>query len=321
MSFTDAKITRGADPREYNSVAQKRGAPDYPVSSSMLRAFAPCPARWLAGYEPPDTEAKAWGSLLDCYVLTPDAIDARYVLQPDTYSNEKGEVKPWNNNATACRDWRKGCGGRVIARREDVANVEAARDRLLGDEILRAWHDASDKQVRVDGVWHDEATGLYIPTRCLIDYAPRVDSEFAACLGDLKTTRNASPRPFARWCYTAGYHLQAAWNLDMWNAATGEARDTFCLVLSENYPPWQTGRRMLSQDFIQLGRLAYRHAISRYCRALASERWEGYDDSPEAVQGWLVVNPEPYMEFESASSAMEADQAEASAPFASEIPS
>src|SRR5208283_4381679 len=85
-----------------------------------------------------------------------------------------------------------------------------AKNRLLSDAYLFTYLEASDKQVWVRGEWKDDATGLVIPTKCLLDCVPRVGTKFEFSAGDLKTTRSAHPAIWSRYSLQRGYHLQAA---------------------------------------------------------------------------------------------------------------
>jgi len=311
--FKNCKIASvGGNADTYHSAKGERGKPDFKVSSSMLSIFGQNAARWLAGYEPPESEAKRYGSLLDGLWLTPGSFEERFSIKPLEYPSKYGP-KPWNGNSTWCREWISDQGGKQIVSKAEMADAKAAIDRLEADEVdgvklIKSVYDQSDKQVHVTGEWHDEATKLKVPVECLIDLAPRVDSEFASCLADLKSTRNAGLNAFQRWAYQAGYHVQAAFDLALYSAATGESRDTWLFILQENYPPWTVGRRMLSQDFVQIGRQTYQDLLARYCRCLKTNRWPSYDDNPEAIQGWTLLDPLPFMEYQALSDAIEHDQ-------------
>lgn len=296
MSFESAKVVGvGVNPQEYHNAKKERGQTDYPVSPSMLKEFNRCPRRWIDGYEPPGSEAKDWGNLLDTLLLTPDLFDDRYAVQPANYKNEKGETKPWNNNATVCREWCSQQIGREIISRKDYLAANLAHKRLLSDEIIQQFVHESNRQVLVEGLWQDKKSGLTIPVRCLMDLVPRADTEFSKCLGDLKSTRSAALMPFQRFCYEMGYHVQAAFDTDLYVAATGEDRNSWCFILQENFPPYQTGKRLLSQDFMDLGRADYQQWLSNYCWCLKHKHWPDYDETDEAVQSWSVVNPDPWM--------------------------
>lgn len=307
MSLKNCKIVgSGVNSEAYHAQDAQRGTLAFKMSPSSLKLFAECPSRFKAGYEPPASESKDWGNLIDCAFLTPTAMTERFSCKPKTYPDTKtGDPKPFNANSTWCKNWIADQGGRQIVSHDELDAVETAVKRLMSDDTIAAFHSASDKQVHVSGEWHDKATGLVVPVQCLIDFVPRKDSEFQKALGDLKSTRNAGQRPFSRWCYTAGYHIQAAFDIDLYIAATGEDRTDWIFILQENYSPYETGRRLMSQDFIGIGRQTYENALSRYAKCIKSGTWTGYDPSEE----FSLVSPEPYMEFQALSDKLEADQA------------
>ena len=316
MSFQNCKLAGvGVNPESYHGQEAERGTPTFRISPSSLRAFMECPARWKAGYESPESDAKDWGWLLDMLLLTPEQFKDRCVVKPKTYiADEKGTEKPWNMNAKVCQAWFAEQGDKKIVSSKDFAEAEKAVKRLLADETIKSFHDASDKQVHVTGEWLDETTGVIVPVQCLIDYAPRKDSEFQKSLGDLKSTRNANQRVFGRWCYTAGYHIQAAFDLALYTAATGEDRTDWIFILSENYAPYEIGRRLLGQQFLEIGRQTFEHALKRYAKCLKTGVWAGYDLQDE----FSIISAEPWMEFSALSDALENAQEDALAAAAND---
>lgn len=297
-----------ADPEEYHRIEVPRGDPAYPVSVSMLKAFIVCPARWAAGYVPPDSEAKRWGSLLDDFILSPDRFATKYVLRPATYPApdkhpkvkkgliEPGDPLPWNSNAGWCEAWLAEHEGQEVVKPDEIANLEASTAALRADETIRNFLDASDKQIWLTGEWHDRETGLVVPLKALVDLVPRKDSEFPKSLGDFKTTRNAGVRAWQRWSNSVGYHVQAAFYMDLYVAATEEDRINFGFIVQENFAPWQTAKRLMSGECIEMGRAEYQQSIQTYCSMLKRGRWANYDNTDEAVQGWTIVYPEPWMD-------------------------
>lgn len=324
MSFQNCQILgRDINAKQYHEGKGVRGDKNFRVSPSMLKAFMASPSKWFRGYNYPDSASKDWGNLLDVRLLTPDQFSKVYAIEPETYVTSVMECpscksqtdskkcakcgvervkvslsKPWNNLAGECREWIAVQGGKEIVASDKVNDADKAIARLHEDDIISAWHAASDKQVLVTGEWHDKATGLVIPVECLIDYVPRKDTEFKSSLGDLKSTTNGALRPFAKWCCNVGYHQQGSFDLDLFNSATGEERQSWVLILSENYAPWEVGKRLLSLELIEIGRAWYRMALTHYVQCLASDTWPGYDDHKDAVQGWSVIEPEKYMSFD-----------------------
>lgn len=325
MSFKNAKVHEGViDPVTYHKQEFERGDARLPMSPSSLKAFGHCAERWRAGYNAPDSDAKDFGSLLDCRALTPELFEARYTVHPLTYTAtgmqcpqcetvtdskkcakckcdrvEVNVVKDWNWNAQVCADWKLKQGERQIISTAEMLEASNAVKMLFRDEVIKAFFDASRKQVMVTAEWHDAATGLVIPVRCLMDLVPGLDSEFRKSLADLKSTRSAALHSFKRFAFNMGYHIQAAFDLDIYVAATGEDRCNWCFVLQENYAPFQTGKRLMSQAFLELGRVEYRKLLTNYCWCLKHNTWPGYDDTDEAIQGWSLIEPEQWMEEQS----------------------
>ena len=309
MSFQNCKIEGvGVNPAEYHNQQVKRGDNLFPISPSALNAFRKCPSRWLAGYQREESASLRTGSLFDCRLLTPEQLPKRYAVQPVTYTNDKGETKPWAWQSNTCKAWgaeqRK--AGREIASTDDLMAANSAAARYMADPVIRDWHNASDTQVLVTGEYQDEITGLVVPVRCLLDYAPRIGTEFELCLGDLKTARSGELVSFVKSVYLLGYHVQAAFDLALYNAATGEKRNTWCWLGIENEAPWEPFKRMASPEFLDIGRQQMLSALQAYCRCLSRGQWPGYDDHPDAVQGWSVCEPLPWMAYEAASDKLNA---------------
>lgn len=275
-----------------------RGHPQYVMSRGELRDFDRCPARWLKGHEDKETESKDWGSLLDALVLT-DTYDKYYAVCPETYKNEKGEEKPWNFNANVCKEWRDQQNGKQLIKADEAKQAQQAVESLFADEQIAELIRTSRKQVMLTAKYEDKDTGLVIPTRVLIDLAPEPDSPFAKGLADLKTCTNAHPRPWARAVYDYWYDAQAAMELDHWNAVHQEYRNEFRHILQENYPPYQTAKRVVGDDLLSVGRNKYMNALKRYCQCLKTGHWDDYDvaasNADLVIDGWLCVKAEPFM--------------------------
>lgn len=294
-------IGKDTDPRSYHKQEARRGERGYVMSRSSLMAFAACPQRWVNGGDgdEPDTDSTSWGELIDCLVLQPDAFFDRYAIQPEIYpceptSKDPRTEKPWSGNADWCRRWKRdkeALGLICITKAEHAEAIEAAS--IVGRDEFAPSFLIGDRQVAVTAEFKDEETGLIIPIKCLIDMVPAVLSE---CLGDLKTARNASNGVWPRVVFERGYDVQGALYLDAWNAATDEKRNEFRHFIQENFRPWQVGRRLLSAEFIDIGRQRYKAALRRYARCLADKFWPGYDDqSGQIVKGWSLTEPDVWM--------------------------
>lgn len=289
-----------------------RGHPEFVISRSELMLFATCPSRWKDGFAFKDTDATFFGSLVDCLLTTPDQFSKRYVERPATYPAgkkhpqvvsheiEEGDPVPWSAAAKWCKQWVAQNKGKEPVSAEDMADAQAAVKRFKEDLDIAALLACSKKQVMCVAEYHDEETGLVIPTKCLIDLVPEktdlvlgMDSFLKpiyakTVLSDIKTTRSAAMRPWLRALDENQYDAQAAMNLDHYNSATGEARHIFLFALMENVFPFQPAKRQASEQFIEFGRDKYLYALRLYCKCLKSGRWPGYED------GWGLCEPDAW---------------------------
>lgn len=309
--FSNCKVV-GANvlPADYHRQEPhvKRGDREFVMSRSELMAFKSCPAKWIAGWEPKDTDATEWGSLMDCRILLPKRLWIDYVEQPATVKATKsmacvktgdaqvGEDVPWAPTSAEARDWtaeqRK--AGRIILTSEDYGQSTAALAILMADHRIAEVLANSNRQVMVIGQYRDPETALTVDLKGLIDLVPALGSAQEKSLVDFKTTRSAHPRTWTRAVDERDYDAQAALFLDLYAAATGEDRNTFLHILQENTAPWQPARRILSQEFVELGRLKVRSALALYCQCLSTGVWPDWD-SGSPFDGWGLCEPEPWM--------------------------
>lgn len=290
--FASAEICP-LEPSGYLALGQskKRGDMKFVMSRSELFEFANCPRRWLEGFRDGETAEKDWGSLVDIMVLNRGDFNERVAIEPSEYTNAKGETKAWNNNAAACKEWHEDNDGKLIVKPKVYGQAKNAAETLWRDENIKALVEASETQVMFLAEYQDEATGIAVPFKGLIDMVPR--EPFADCLADLKTCRSAHPKAWESHVCSFGYHLQSAIYLDAYNKATGEARTSFVHVLQESEAPYYCELTDLSAEFIHIGRNAYRAALRKYCECLKTGIWDGYE--ARRVHGRRITEPPPWI--------------------------
>lgn len=306
--FTNAKVWRGIDPAAYLKSEFHRGQPSFVMSRSELCEFARCPSRWLAGYRSEDTDSTDWGSLIDS-MLFDDAIDfeKKYAITPRTYPAPKthakvksGEIKEgdpldWNGNATYCYEWKERQAGKQFIKEDDYNLAKKARSLMLEDTGISEILNNAEIQVLVTGDYHDKETGLTIPVKGLIDIVPKLaNTATGKMLIDLKTCTSAASHAWDKSVFTYGYHIQGAIYLDLYTAATGEDRNTFGHIIQESFEPFHVEKRILSQEFIELGRMQYLTALKQYCQCLKTGDWPGYP-SRMSIDGWGLCEPASWM--------------------------
>lgn len=288
------------DAAEYRHQVVERGHKDYIMGRTDLLDFARCPHKWLMGYESEETDATEWGQLFEQLVMYPEAAEFRFAVCPETYPDSKtGEPKPWTFAANFCKEWKKEQGKKIIVKAETWTQAQNATKFFWARPQLANLVNCSKKQVMVEAAYGDKETGIVVHVRGLLDFVPdKASEEFGQCLADLKTTRNAEPFSWARDVFQYGLHVQGALYLDLYNCAMkNESRIDFRHLISESGPPWEPAARILSQDFITLGRMRYIDALKRYCACLKSGIWPGYDTAEAGMfyKGWLITEAESWM--------------------------
>ena len=292
-------VARNVDPAAYHKTDCERGEHDYRMGQSSLMLFAECPHRWINGYERKETDSTDWGSLMDCLFLTPDQFYKRYAVTPETYPDSKtGEPKKWNWNANFCKDWRESQSPRLPLTTEENLEAHGALARLMASDPVADIIKCSDRQVMLVAEWHDKATGLEIPVKTLIDLEPSLNHPtYGHCLGDFKTSYTANGERWSKIAAEHNYHVQAALSLDIYENATGDGRDSWLNVVQENFAPWEVADPipMLSQEFIDEGRKAYRAALARYCECLASGEWPSYPTGNLVIKPFQIIDPPAWL--------------------------
>ena len=295
------------DPEQYHrrDSTIPRGHPEYIMSSGELKEFPVCPHRWKAGYRDNEesTDSQEWGSLIDTLLLDPARYPEKYAVAPATYLAEgkkKGDPpteKPWNRNATVCKEWEEAQTGKIVVKEPYMKEASKAFSVLKDDPVVSEILIVSEKQVMVTAIYANEATGIEVPLRGLIDIAPYRDYEgYGKGLIDLKTCISAHESVWKKAVFQHGYHIQAAFYLDLYNAATGEFRNEFRHIAQESFSPYEIGKHLLSAEFIGLGRDKYQNALALYCQCIKNNYWLNYQDlAISSINGWSIVEPEGYM--------------------------
>lgn len=304
-------VTPSADEAKYHSLGEfyERGNPARTMSRSQLALFDECPLAWINGAQVEGTKAMEWGSIMDARVTNP-ALLARYVVAPTTYDAPATKAKdapmiskPWNMNADACKDWWKlqERAGLIPVKADVWSESQVAQSALTRDKIALEFLSTCHFQTQVLCEWEDESTGIVVPIKCLIDLTPF--GKWGLCLGDFKTANDLTPDKWRKSANEHGYHTQGTFYLDCWNAAVGNdigpKRNAFVHIIQSSKPPYQTARRQLDDDFIELGRDTYQRQLARYCQCLATGVWPDYDsdrqEQGEIIDGFRMVGPAAWM--------------------------
>lgn len=253
------------------------------VNASLLKTvhrFSLAHARaQLDGRLDNESEAKTLGTSFHALLLE-GRVD--YVIQPETYPHsgdkskgiEKGAPAEWNWNAKFCKEWRETQTGKTVVTKDNAQELESmvasARD-ALGADLLKG-----QCEVSVFSQFERKPDGL--PVKCRIDLLP--DDPNAPVI-DIKRCASAEPKAFLKQALNLGYHLQAAWTLDVlkWH---GQERKEFWLVGIEPVAPFAScilRFQNVPVSLLWLGRKYCRGAYRKLANAYQTNKWPDYGKS------------------------------------------
>ena len=105
---------------------------------------------------------------------------------------------------------------------------------------------------------------------------------------DYKTTVTARPDDFARKAADFGYHMQAAWYIDVATILGLCDQPAFVFVAQEKEPPFLVSVVEFDAEAIAEGRALNRQAINLFKRCTDTGEWPGYGDHihPISLPHW-----------------------------------
>lgn len=266
----------------------ERGSPDWIVSRSDLKDVEQSPEFWkLGGSGFKSTEALKTGELLDALVTEPERFNELFeIVEADRYPPKYKE--------------KEADLGKYLVKRKDLPKYETMAHALRTKRV-ETWGStvgdllADSCHFQVAAFTTYTAHGVTVPLRCLLDVVPEVH-----WIGDIKTARALDSRSWRRaLLYEFGYAMQAAFYLDVYNAAHNGIqldvwlktcylpdefpglKEHFLWFLVKNEQPFQAAVRTVDAPFIEQGRQRYLRALDAYCLALATDTWPGFPDDVE----------------------------------------
>ena len=97
-----------------------------------------------------------------------------------------------------------------------------------------------------------------------------------AFIGDVKTTDDVSDEGFRRTVSRLGYHISAAWYLDVLQGLYGsDAPQGFFWLAVQKKRPHDVAIHLASEEQIRLGRLIYQNNLARLVECLERDVWPG----------------------------------------------
>lgn len=246
------------------------------LSSTGARRILDSPARFKYWNEHPQPPKAAFdvGTAAHTKIL---GVGANIIEYPTEHLTASGNVS--TSKATIAWEQEQRANGLIPITSRDARRVDAMAEAVLGDPDARqVLESIQGREVSIV----TEVEG--VPVRA------RFDIYGGTRAGDLKTTRDASPRGFNRSVGTYGYHVQQAFYDDAHRAETGQALESFKFIVVESAPPHLVGVYDLDVMWSDLAAGQAQKARKLWRECTDSGVWPGYGAATLTAPTWAVYD-------------------------------
>lgn len=213
-----------------------------------------------------ETPAMLTGTAVHYATLQPAEFEARYLCGP----NNDARTKEWK----AAAEQAEAEGKRILkpAEHEQImAMATAYRSHPMVAELLAAG-------VAEQSIFWSLA---HLPNA---QFKTRPDwISYSDEILDLKTTDDARPEHWARHAVNLGYPMQAAMQIDGYQAQFGEPPARFLWAVCERAKPNGVVVYEPDPDMIEFGRKQWLDLAARYAQCVFANHWPGYSRGVEQL--------------------------------------
>lgn len=251
------------------------------VSKSGLDLIARSPLHYWSKYLDPQREqqeptpAMQLGTAIHSAVLEPDLFASDYLVMPKFDRRTKDGKADYEAFVMEA-------AGRTVISGDDYATCVQIQRNVTAHPAAQLL--LADGEPELSVFWRDAETGVLC--KCRPDWM----NYKANVIVDVKSTDDASPEGFKKSIAKYGYHVQAAWYLDGFKAATGTAPKAFIFAAFEKKRPYATAFYYADEAMIELGRILYRERLNAYAQCLKRNLWPGYPQQlqPISLPAWVL---------------------------------
>jgi hypothetical protein len=223
------------------------------TSSSTLKKIHQKTLLHALSIKTEQSPAMILGSAIHCAILDPERYDSDFLISPKF-------DKRTSAGKAAFADFERLSDGKTIIDEEMAEKIKGIKNSVLTHPIAKEMLSSGEAEYSYYS--EDSETGL--KTKCRPDY------HNSDALIDLKTTLDASYEGFSRQIGNMGYHIQAAFYLDVFNKSQSLNYKDFYFIAVENTAPYAVAIYRLNSEQIEHGRIAYRSAIKQLSEYLKS---------------------------------------------------
>lgn len=240
------------------------------ISKSGLDLILRSPAHYRFAEKREATRAMEIGTALHCAILEPERFASEYMLLRNVTDRRASEYKE------AVKVW----GSERVLTGTEADKVAGMQESMLSHPELSPFiKGEGDCELSVFA--NDPETGALV--KC------RFDKLLKAKLAiDVKKTQDL--RDFPKSVVNYGYHIQAAFYMDVWKWATGDDLDGFIFAAVEENMPHASAMFDLDDEAIGIGRMLYRKALNTYVECHERDEWNGIHQRRMNIQlpSWYI---------------------------------
>ena len=234
------------------------------ISASGLKMIYKKSVYHYLNRKPFESASMALGSAVHAAILEPESFFDQYHIMPKIDRRTKA-----GKEAFALE--QKKCSGKILLSADDYEKIEAILENYRNDDLAVKYCKG---QIELSHYGKHEDIDVRVRPDCL----NRVDDY----ISDVKTCQDNSPNAFKRDVYKYGYHLQAAFYMDMLGISN------FKFIAVETNYPFSCEVYTLSDDFLEAGRQAWKQAFADYklyvdTGIISKHNWFDFDDDGSKI--------------------------------------
>ncbi len=225
------------------------------------------------------TDAMEFGTLVHGFILEPEAFPNSYYIKPETYTNDKGETKPWNANAKVCRKWVQEHADKPVITREREQAIPLVANAVANHPTAGPMLAGALREMSAFATWQWDPSLLLKGRLDLVN-----ESEDGTWwILDLKVMDDAGPGGFPSSCASRRYHVQAAFYSDLFERLFA-VRPEFRFIAVESKPPFAVKVWRIHPLDLEMGRREYERDLLVYRQCMESGIWPGYPQEEGLVE-------------------------------------
>jgi exodeoxyribonuclease VIII len=214
------------------------------VGSSILKKIAKTTLLHALSAKTEETDSMRMGSGLHTATLEPETFKNEFIVAPKCDRRTK-EGKAIYEAFLSTSE------GKTVLSDDQMEIIQGMKDSILSHPVARAMLSGGEAEYSYYA--EDPITGIV--RKCRPDY------HNGGALIDVKSTQDASFEAFAKQVGNLGYHIQAAYYLDTFNASQGTDYKDFFFIAVENKAPFAVAVYRLPEKYIEQGRIEYKKAL------------------------------------------------------------